>query len=113
MDGEFIKKNLTEAPVSLLAHGPNFAIAPRSPPLGEHIIAVEQACLSLKPYEVEELKAEIRGALKHSYTARNRITKEESKALKELGEDETRVILKADKGVALVVMDKPEHNSKA
>ena len=31
----------------------------------------------------------------------------------DLREDETRVILTADKGVALVVMDKPEYTSKA
>ena len=34
---------LTEAQVSLLAHGPNFAVAPRHPPYGEHITMDEQA----------------------------------------------------------------------
>ena len=53
------------------------------------------------------------GALKHSYTPRSTISKEESKALKELREDEIRVIFTADKGVALVVMDKFEYIGKA
>ena len=41
------------------------------------------------------------------------ITREEFKALKELKEDKSRIILTADKGVALVIMDKAEYNKKA
>ena len=105
--------SLTKGQVFLLACGPNLTITPIGQPLGEYIATVEQACLSLKPYEAEILIAEIRGTLKHSYTPRSYITKEESKALKELRVDETRVILTTDKSVVLVVMDKPEYTSKA
>ena len=35
---------LMEAQENLLAHGPNFAITPRVPPIGEYIAAVEQMC---------------------------------------------------------------------
>ena len=38
---------------------------------------------------------------------------EEQKALKELRKDNNRVILTADKGVCLVVMDKEEYIEKA
>ena len=76
-------------------------------------MVVEQDCLILKPYEAEELRAEIRGVLKHSYTSRSNITKVESQPLKELREDETRVILTAYKGVVSVAMNKPEYTSKA
>ena len=69
---------LTEAQVSLLVHRPNFAIALRFPFLGVYITTVDQAYLSLKPYEAEELRGEGREVLKHSYTPRNIITKEES-----------------------------------
>ena len=41
------------------------------------------------------------------------ITREECKALKELKEDNRRIILIADKGVALVILDKAEYNKKA
>ena len=60
-------KNLSRAPltkvqVSLLARGPNFAIAPRPWTHKEYITTtVDQACLSLEPYKTEELRAEIRG----------------------------------------------------
>ena len=39
--------------------------------------------------------------------------KEEAQALAELRKDHSRVILTADKGVALVVMDGAEYNHKA
>ena len=76
-------------------------------------MAVEQDCLNLEPHNVEELRAEIRGALKHLHTHRSNISKEEAKALAELRRHQTRVILTADKGVALVVLDKDNYISKA
>ena len=47
------------------------------------------------------------------HNPRKKITKEEAQALAELRRDHSRVILTADKGVALVVMDRTEYNSKA
>ena len=78
---------LTKAKVSLLAHGLNFAIASTHSPLGEYTATVEQACLSLEPYEAGEFRAEIREAVKHSDTPRTNIIKEVTKALKELTRD--------------------------
>ena len=104
---------LTKAQMSLLAHGPNFAIAPRHPPYGEYIPSLEQACLNMEPHNEEELRAEIRGPLRHSNKARRNITKEEAQALTELKKDHSRVILTTDKGVVLVVMDRTEYNNKA
>ena len=70
-------------------------------------------CQSLEPHEAEELRAEIREALKHSYTPRSNVTEEEAKALSELSRDKLRVILTANKGVALVVLDRAEQTNKA
>ena len=111
-------KNLSETPimeaqVTLLVHGPNFAIMLRSLPCGEYITAVEQACLNPEAHNAEELRAKIRGALRHAYNLRRNITKDEAQALAELRKDHSRVILTADKGVALVVMDRADYNSKA
>ena len=44
---------------------------------------------------------------------RPNITREEQKALKELREDNTRVVLTADKGICLVVTDREEYIKKA
>ena len=40
------KKPLTEPQVKLLPHGPNYAVTPSSPPIGEYIAAVEKTCQS-------------------------------------------------------------------
>ena len=104
---------LTEAQFSLLAHGPNFMIAPRHPPYGEYITAVEQACLKLEPHNAEELRAAMRGALRNSQEPISNTTKQEIQALAELKKDQERVILTADKGVAIVIMDKEDYQDKA
>ena len=109
-DGKWVKNlagvPLTKTRVSLLAHGPNFTVAPRHSLYGEYIATVDQACQSLDPHEAEEFRAEIRGALKHSHTFRKNITKEETQALAELRTDQSRVILTADIRVVLVVLDR-------
>ena len=46
-------------------------------------------------------------------TPRSNISKEEFKAIRELKEDDSRIILTADKGVALVVLNKEDYIRKA
>ena len=104
---------LTEAQENLLAHGPNYAITPRSPPIGEYTAAVEQTCQNLAQGEAGELRAEVKAVFKKCQPPRNNITKEEQKALSELKKDTSRVILTADKGTCLVVMDREEYINKA
>ena len=70
----------------------------QAPPYGKYINAVEQACLKLEPHSVEELRAEMKGALSHSQNPKRNITKEEVQALAEFKKDQSRVILTADKG---------------
>ena len=106
-------KPLTEPQVKLLAHGPNYAVTPHSPPIGEYITAVEKTCQSLTHGEADEMRAEIKAAIKRSCPPRPNITREEQRALRELKKDDTRVILTADKGVCLVVLDKEEYIKKA
>ena len=61
----------------------------------------------------KELRSEINYLLKRAKTPRSNITKEEKKAFKELREDQDRIVLTADKGVAMVVMDRKECMDKA
>ena len=51
--------------------------------------------------------------LKKAQTPRSNISKEEFKAIRELKEDDSRIILTADKGVALVVLNKEDYIRKA
>ena len=107
---------LTEERESLLAQGPKFVIRPKKPPVREYIAAVEQACSKLFQGEADELRVEVKKTLKktqHTPRTTYNITREEFKALKELKEDKSRIILTTDKGVALVIMDKADYNKKA
>ena len=106
-------KPLMETQEKLLTHWPNFAITPRCPPIGGYIAAVEQTCQNLAQGEAEVLRAEVKAVLKKIQPPKPNITKEEENALNELKKDTNRVILTADKGTCLVVMDKEEYISKA
>ena len=107
------KKPLMEAQEKLLTHGPNFAITPRCPPIGEYIASVEQTCQNLAQGEAEELRAEVKAVLKKFQPPKANITKEEQKAMSQLKKDINSVILTADKGTYLVVMDKEEYINNA
>ena len=52
-------------------------------------------------------------ALRKTHLTRSNINREEIQALAELKRDSSKVIIPADKGVALVVMDKPDCITKA
>ena len=55
---------LTEAQVKILSQGPNFAIVPKSPPVGKYIASIEHASSQVKQGETEELRGEIKTILK-------------------------------------------------
>ena len=105
-------KPLTEAQEKLLAHRPNYAVVPRSPPITEYVAAIEQACSKLQQGEAEELRGEVKSITKKTHNPPN-ITKEEMKAIRELKEDTSRMVLTAYKGVSLVVMDTADYKKKA
>ena len=111
-------KNLSNTPLTrtqehLLAHGPKFAISPKHPPIGEYIVAIEQACSKLNQGEAEELRVEVKKVLKKMQRPPANITKEEYKSINELKKDDSRMILTTDKGVALVVIDKADYIKRA
>ena len=107
------KTPLTQAQEELLAHGPNFVVFPKEPPTTEYIAAIEKACLRLPSRKAEELRGEVKAILKKEIRNKPNITKEEHQAIRELRKDKTRVVLTADKGVSMVVMDKDDYNSKS
>ena len=79
-------------------------------------MAVEQACSRLTQGEADELCVEVKKTLKkvqNQVKTSYNITQEEFRALKELKEDRSRMILTADKGVALVIIDKNDYIQKA
>ena len=104
---------LTKAQERILLRGPNFAIVPKSPPVGEYIASIENACSQLRQGEAEELRGEIKTILKKIQPPKSNITREERRALAELRKDKSKITLTADKGVSLVVMDREEYIRKA
>ena len=87
-------------------------MVPKYPSNGMYIVAVEHVCSKLNQGEADELRVEVKNVLKKVQLPRTNIKKEEGKTMK-LREDNTRMILTADKGVVLVVMDKEDYINKA
>ena len=109
----FSSTPLSDAQMKILSRGPNFAILPRNPPVGEYIVSIENACNKLKQGKADEPRGEIKAILKKIKIPTNNITKEEKKALVELKKDTSKTILTANKGVSLVVMNKEDYQKKA
>ena len=106
-------KPLTPAQRSVLAKGPNFAVIPRQPPNLEYITAIEAACTKLSQQDAEELRADINRVLRSSHPPKPNLTKAQNIALRELKRDRDHIVLTADKGVAMVVMDRQDYINKA
>ena len=104
---------LTEVQEKLLAHGPNHAVVPKYPPTIEVITLIEKTCQNMVKGEAEELRGDIKVILRKIQPPKSNISLEEQKVMDEPRKDDTRVILTADKGVSLVVMNKEEYVKKA
>ena len=55
---------LTEAQEKLLAHGPNYAVVPKHPPVIEVITSFEKTCQKLVKGEAEELWGKVKAILR-------------------------------------------------
>ena len=104
---------LTPEQEKLLAHGPNYAVVPRDLPVAQYVAAVEQACSKLEEGKVEEFRVQMKAAIQRNKKPRPNLTRGEWKALAELKKDQSRMILTADKGVALVVLNTEDYIKKA
>ena len=106
-------KPLTPAQRSLLAKGPNFVVTPKHPPNLEYITAIEAACTKLSQQDAEELRADINWVLRASHPPKPNLTKAQNLAIRELKRGRDQIVLTADKGVAMVIMDRQDYISKA
>ena len=78
-----------------------------------YITAIEAACTKLSQQDAEELRADINRVLRSSHPPKPNLTKNQMSALRELKKDRDRIVLTADKGVAMVVMDRQDYINKA
>ena len=95
----------------MLFKTPWLKLAPITFPNLDYITTIETVCSKLKEDYVAELRGEINGILKKGKIPKPNLNKEERIALNQLRKDKDRVILMADKGVAVV--DKEDYNNKA
>ena len=105
-------KPLTADEEKLLAHGPNYAIVLKEPPIIQHVAAIEHACSKLEEGKVEEFRVQVKAAIQNIQKPKPNITGGERIAIAELKKDPSRMVLTADKGVALVVMNTEDYKKK-
>ena len=112
-------KDLSPGEVKLLQRGPKFTVTSPKVPFTEYIAVTEQICDKLGEnidgVDCSEYYQKTKNLLqdyKQKHASHPNITKEEREAIKTLKEDDTRVVLTADKGVAMVVMYKSSHVDK-
>ena len=104
---------------SLLQNGPKFAVNSPKVPLTGYIAVTKCICDELHENtegkdctEIYQKTKEILQQYKDKKDHTCNISKEEKEAIKTLREDSSHVVLTADKGVALVVMDKSQYVNK-
>ena len=74
---------------------------------------MKKACQSLDTDTREELRSEVYRVLRQAHQLKPNLKKEEMVAMKQLKTDRNCMVLTADKGVALVVMDRSDYVKKA
>ena len=67
-------------------------------------------CSKLKEEDAAELRGEINAVLRKGKAPKPNLNKEERIALNQLRKDKDRIILTADKGVTMVVLDREDYN---
>ena len=77
-------KPLSNEDEKLLAHGPNFVIVPKNPPIIQYVAAIEQACTKLEEGKAEELRVQVKVAIQKIQKPKPNITREERAALTKL-----------------------------
>ncbi len=107
------KKPLTNAEHSLLEKGPKFTITPASIPYKNIISEVEAAIRDLPDETKDIIRTNTASILDRAHLPQHKnINNQESQALRNLKKDATRILMKADKGNSLVVLDRSDYDSK-
>ncbi len=100
---------------SLLQRGLNFSVTPSTVPTKEYVIGVESACRLIGPgsKQAERLRSDCVRLLKTAQLPTSNITRKEQAALTNLAKDENIMVLPADKGRAVVVLNTKDYQQKA
>ena len=74
-------KPLSQDQEKLLAHGPNFAVVPKDPPITQYVAGVENACTKLEEGKVEEFRVQVKLAIQKIKHPRPNLTRGERRAI--------------------------------
>ena len=107
-------KPLTQPQTSVLAKGLNFALPPKQIPTAEIVTCTETALRRAgAPQEItDRARTQVVGILSKAKSPSTNLSPAESKALKELRNETSLIIIPADKGRATVVMDRETYDTK-
>jgi len=105
-------RTLSEAEVSLLKKGLNFAVTLTSVPATEIIAKVESAVRPLDAERADTVKRSVNTILRQAQPPTTNITKEQEDALKSLKEDSSILVLSAHIGHASVILDADTYHAK-
>ena len=104
--------DLKDNEVQLLRKGLNFALTPNHVPRKKIIASVEQSLVGLSEETKDEIRVEVSHILKHANPPKdNNTTTEERRALRDLKQNSDIVVLPADKGNAVVVLNKSDYRA--
>ena len=95
----------------MLNKGLNFATTIKRIPYLDLIAPIENAALKIPKARADELRWKVRQALEKSKPPKPNISKTKRQALKSLQHNNSIIILPADKGNAIVVMDRVEYSN--
>ena len=114
-----VSKDLSPGKVKLLQRGPKFTVTSPNVPFTKYIAVTKQICDRLGENtdgmdcsECYQKSKDLLQDYKNKHASHPNITKEEREAIKTLKEDNTWVVLTADKGEAMVFMDKSSYIDK-
>ena len=112
MGYQFIKDPTHHKTVVTLTKRTQLCHHSQVPPIEAYITVVEQASSKLPAQEAEEFRSDVNKLLKQTHIQHNNkcnINPTQCKALTQLKQDNSRVVLTADKGMAMVILDKEDY----
>ena len=84
----------------------------KNPPIIQYVVAIEQVCTKMEEDKAEEFRVQVKVAIQRIQKSKPNITREERTALTKLKKDPSRMVLAADKGVALGVMNMEDYKRR-
>ena len=106
-------KPLTTDEGKLLANWPNYAIVPKDPPITQYVASSRTCMYQVRRREGRGVQSSSKGGYPKKKETQTQHNKGERRAIAELKKDPSRMVLTADKGVALVVMSTEDCKKKA